>query len=349
MQDCGATFRNNRSPALPLVDLLNQQSSEKIPLLPIGSKIKSFKIDNLDLDRRHDLVEIELPSFANLSCYEASEGDRATITLYNSLSARLESNIRAAIRFWWHWLLLTSEKIAVLVLLILLQSSTQAKDVLKNAKIYIDLSSPATTTLPASSRVYLQDSQASPLNRAIRQAQEIAPDSPFYSQVQADIERWSETILDIAKGRAGEYDYAGAIAAAKLVPQNDSATESTAQEARRVVENWQQVAEANNLYQSYLNQAKMAIDPNRASSYNRAIGILQKIAPEAEEYAEALRLIDRWNEQIYLIAKDRASQGDFMQAIAASALVSPDSQYYQLARDTIETKIRSISQSCGQI
>lgn len=347
MQDCGATFRINRSPALPLVDLLNQQSSEKIPLLPIGSKIKSFKIDNFG--RRHDLVEIDLPNFASLSCYETKpEGDRATITLYNSLSAGLESNIRAAIRFWWHWLLLTSEKIAVLVLLILLQSSTQAKDILENAKIYIDLSSSATATLPASSRVHLQDSQASPLNRAIRQAQEIDPDSPFYSQVQADIERWSATILDIAKGRAGEHDYAGAIAAAKLVPQNNSAAESTAQEASRVVANWQQAAAANDSYQSYLNQAKMAIDPNRASSYNRAIGILQKIAPEAEEYAEAQSLIELWNEQIYLIAQDRVSQGDFMQAIAAAALVSPDSQYYQLAKDAVEMKIRSSSQMCSQ-
>lgn len=347
MQDCGATFRINRSPALPLVDLLDRQSSEKIPLLPIGSKIKSFKIDSFP--RRHDLVEIELPNFASLSCYKTnSEGDLAATAPRNILSELLENNIRAAIGFWWRWLLLASEKISILVLLILLQSSTQAKDVLENAKIYVDLNSSATTTLPASSRVYLQDSQASPLNRAIRQAQEISPDSPFYSQVQEDIERWSETILDIAKGRAGEHDYAGAIAAAELVPQNSSATKSVAQEASRAVENWQQAAAANDLYQSYLNQAKMSIDPNRASSYNRAIGILQKIAPEAEEYAEALSLIDRWNEQIYLIAQDRAAQGDFMQAIAAAALVSPDSQYYQLAKNTIEMKIRSSSQVCSQ-
>ena len=348
MQDCEATFRIDRPPVLPLVDLLNQQESEKIPLLPIGAKIKSFKIDNFYSDNE-DSVEIELPNFANLCCYAPNlNGDRAVTKSYNSLSVRLESSIQAAKRFWWHWFLLTSKRISILVLFILFQSSTQAKDVLENAKIYIDLNSSATTTLPDSSRSYLQDSQASPLNRAIAQAKKIEPDSPFYSEAQEDIHRWSETILDIAIGRAGEQDYVGAIAAAELVPQNDSSTEELAQQANEAVENWQLKAEKSDLYQSYLNQAKMSIDPNRASSYNRAIGILQKIAPGAKEYEEARELIDRWNEQIYLIAKDRADRGDFMQATAAATLVSQDSQYYQLAKETIGMKIRSSYGICDR-
>ena len=347
MRDCEATFRIDRPPVLPLVDLLNQQESEKIPLLPIGAKIKSFKIDSLHSD--NDSVEIKLPNFAAL-CYYASNfnGDRVETKPGNFLSVRLEGNIQAAIRFWWHWLLLTSKKFSILILLILFQSSTQAKDILENAKIYIDLNSFATTTLPASSRAYLQNSQASPLNRAIAQAQKIESDSPFYPQAQEDIHRWSETILDIAIGRAGEQNYAGAIAAAKLVPQNDSSTEEIAQQAHEAVENWQLKAEKNDLHQNYLNQAKMSVDPNRASSYSRAIGTLQKIAPGAKEYEEAQDLIDRWNEQIYLIAQDRAAQGDFMQATAAAALISSDSRYYQLAKDIVETKIKSSYGICNQ-
>ena len=345
MRDCGATFRIDRQPVLPLVDLLSQQESETITLLPIGAKIKSFKIDDfLPGDRS---VKIDLPNFADLSSYLLNADDKQTVAQPdNSCSTQIQGNVRTVKRFWWHWLLLTSTTISILVLLILFQSSTQAKNILENAKIYIDLNSSEATTLPASSRAYLQDSQASPLNRAIRQAREIESDSPFYAEAQEDIDRWSETILDIARGRAGEQDFAGAIAAAKLVPQNNSSTE-IAQQATEAVENWQLQAQKNDLYQSYLQQAQMSLDPKRASSYNQAIAILKKIAPGAKEYAEAQHLIDRWNEQIYLIAEERAAQGDFKQATEAAILVSEDSLYHQLAKDSIEMKIKSIYGVCN--
>ena len=342
MQDCGATFRIDRQPVLPLVDLLSQQKSETIAPLPIGAKIKSFKID--DVPRSDRTVKIELPNFADLSSYLLNADDKQTVA--HSWSPQFQGNVRTVKRFWWHWLLLTSKKISILVLLILFQSSTQAKNILENAKIYIDLNSSEATTLPVSSRAYLQDSQASPLNRAIRQAREIEADSPFYAEAQEDIDRWSETILDIARGRAGEQDFAGAIAAAKLVPQNNSATELIAQQATEAVENWQLQAQRNDLYRSYLQQAQMLLDPRRASSYNQAIAILKKIAPGAKEYAEARHLIERWNEQIYLIAEERAAQGDFKQATEAAVLVSEDSLYHQLAKDSIEVKIKSIYGVC---
>lgn len=345
MRDCGATFRIDRQPILPLVDLLSQQKSETIAL-PIGAKIKSFKID--DVTRSDRSVKIELPNFADLPCdLLNAKGDRAVAESSNSLSSQFLGNVRTVKRFWWHWLLLTSTKISILVLLILFQSSTQAKNILENAKIYIDLNSSEATTLPASSRAYLQNSQASPLNRAIRQAREIEADSPFYAEAQEDIDRWSETILDIARGRAGEQDFAGAIAAAKLVPQNNSSTELIAQQATEAVENWQLQAQRNDLYRSYLQQAQMLLDPKRASSYNQAIAILKKIAPGAKEYAEARQLIDRWNEQIYLIAEERAARGDFKQATEAAVLVSEDSLYHQLAKDSIEVKIKSIYGVCN--
>jgi hypothetical protein len=346
MRDCEATFRIDRQPVLPLVDLLSQQKSETIAL-PIGAKIKSFKIDDVPSPGDRS-VKIELPNFADLSSYlPNTQGDRAVGEAFNSCSTQFQGNVRTVKRFWWHWLLLTSQKISILVLLILFQSSTQAKNILENAKIYIDLNSSEATTLPASSRAYLQDSQASPLNRAIRQAREIEADSPFYAEAQEDIDRWSETILDIARGRAGEQDFAGAIAAAKLVPQNNSSTELIAQQATEAVENWQLQAQRNDLYRSYLQQAQISLDPRRASSYNQAIAILKKIAPGAKEYAEAQHLIERWNEKIYLIAEERAAQGDFKQATEAAVLVSEDSLYHQLAKDSIETKIKSIYGVCN--
>ena len=211
---------------------------------------------------------------------------------------------------------------------------TQSLDYLndRNPKIYTDLNSQQADYLPDSSRIYLKNNQASTFNRAISKAQEIQPDSPYFQQAQADITRWSEVILDIAYGRVGEGDLTGAIAAAKLTPQDDSSTKLIAQKATEAVQTWQSRARKQNLYQKYLAQAKASIKPGQASSYNRAIGILQKINPGVEEYSEAQDLIKQCNKQIYLIANRRATSGDLKQAAAAAALLSTNSPYYEEAK-----------------
>jgi len=203
----------------------------------------------------------------------------------------------------------------------------------RSPKIYTDLNSQQADYLPDSSRIYLKNNQASTFNRAISKAKEIQPDSPFFQQAQADITRWSEVILDIAYGRAGEGDLANAIAAARLVPQDDSSTKSIAQKATEAVKTWQSKAQKQNLYQNYLAQAKASIKPGEASSYKKAINILYKINSEVKEYSEAQDLIKQWNKQIYLIADRRAEDGDLKQAAAAAALLSKNSLYYQKAKE----------------
>ena len=202
----------------------------------------------------------------------------------------------------------------------------------RNPKIYTDLNSQQADYLPDSSRIYLQNNQASSFNRAISKAKKIQPDSPFFQQAQADITRWSEVILDIAYGRAGEGDLTGAIAAAQLMPLDNSSTKLIAQKATEAVQTWQATARKQDLYQNYLVQAKASIKPGQASSYNKAIGILQKINPGVEEYSEAQDLIKQWNKQIYLIANRRAEEGDLKQAAAAAALLSTNSPYYEEAK-----------------
>ena len=218
---------------------------------------------------------------------------------------------------------------------------TQSLDYLddRSPKIYTDLNSQQADYLPDSSKIYLKNNQASTFNRAINKAQEIQSNSPFFQQAQADITRWSEVILDIAYGRANEGDLTGAIAAAKLAPQDDSSTKLIAQKATEAVQTWQSRARKQNLYQNYLAQAKTTIKPGQASSYNKAIGILQKINPEVEEYSEAQDLIEQWNEQIYLIANRRASSGNLKQAAAAAALLSRNSPYYQEAK-SLQTSMK---------
>lgn len=206
------------------------------------------------------------------------------------------------------------------------------RDPLENVKIYTDLNSQQVNYLPDSGRIHLKNNQASTFNQAISKAKAIQPDSPFFPQAQADIIRWSEVILDIAHGRASGGDLTGAIAAAKLTPQDNSSTKLIAQEATEAVQTWQSRAQKQNLYQNYLAQAKTIIKPGQASSYNKAIGILHKIDSEVEEYSEAQDLIKQWNKQIYLIANRRAASGDLKQAAAAAALLSKNSPYYQEAK-----------------
>ena len=206
------------------------------------------------------------------------------------------------------------------------------RDPLENVKTYTDLNSQQADYLPDSGRIYLENNQAYTFNRAISKAREIQADSPFFKQAQADITRWSEVILDIAHGRASAGDLSGAIAAAQLMPQNDSSTKLIAREATEAIQTWQSRAQKQNLYQNYLAKAKTSIEPGQASTYKKAIGILQKINSEVEEYSEAQELIKQWNKQIYLIANRRAAKGDLKQAAAAAALLSENSPYYQEAK-----------------
>ena len=343
MQNCGATFdvNVNQQPVLPFADLLSQKQTQKVAILPIGAKIKSFKISS-NAQALNQTIKIKLPNFVDLQSYSQNvDAQEITTQSFHPVPITSQCNLRTIQRFWWHWLLSSSKKISFLVLLILFQSSSHATDLLERAKIYIDLDSHEAVTLPTSSKTYLNDSQASPFNRAIREARKIDVNSPFYPEAESDINRWSETILDIAQGRADNGDLAGAIAAAKLIPQNYSSTKLIAKEATKAVKDWQQTGQQN-FYQDYLVKAKTLIDPERASSYNQAIGTLQQIAPGAKEYPEAQSLISRWNEQIYLIAKNRAATGNFKQAVEAAILISPTSIYHQLAKDAIEIKIKSI-------
>lgn len=356
MQNCGANSGINQSPVLLFEDLLSPKTIREVPLLPIGAKIKSFEIKHFDASDSSEVQSlneknIKLPNFTRLQSYSSNfDQDEQIVSQVALTDLVLEPqvNFRKVKRFWWYWFLATSTQISILVSLILFQASSQATNLLERAKIYSDLNSHKVAVLPNESRANLKDSQASPFNRAIRESREIATDSPFYSEAEENISRWSKTILDIAKGRADQGNLTGAIAAAKLVPQNHAATELIAQEAKIAVQDWELRAKAQNRSRNYLAKAKakaqtqLSDNFNQASSYNQAIAIARQIAPGTNEYGEAQNLISQWNEQIYLIVEQRIAKGNFQQATAAAVLISPDSSYYQLARDAINLKIKSM-------
>lgn len=338
----------NQQPVLPLTELPYVKKLTEIASMPMGAKMKSFQIRKANslskVNSQSSRAKIDLPNFAqaqsltldiftnrvfakSLNFYAQGYTPSSICT---PISNKATSSHK---RFWWHWLLLIGS--TILLLPFLLQTSSQARDLLERAKIYLELDSSQAMILPNSGRHHLQDNQASFFNRAIGQARTIKPNSPFYPDAKVDIIRWSEVILDIAQGRASQKNFAGAISAARLIPQDEPSVNFIAQQATKSIERWERRAREQKIEQYSLEEAKKLIHPTQASSYSQAITIVRQITPEMEGYQEAQTLTKQWSRQIYLIANYRASKGDFKRAIAAATLVPKDSPYYNGARNAI--------------
>lgn len=77
--------------------------------------------------------------------------------------------------------------------------------------------------------------QASSYNRAIAVAKKIPKGQPGFETAQVSINKWSEAILDLAKARALQKDFASAIATAALVPEVTIAYD----DAQDAIKKWQ--------------------------------------------------------------------------------------------------------------
>lgn len=179
------------------------------------------------------------------------------------------------------------------------------------------------------SRRLLQPVSASLFNDAIENARKIPPEDPYYEQAQQDIDRWSQVILDIAEGRAETGDVSGAIAAAQLVPEDRP---EVYRQAQQRIARWQQ--QLNN--QQLIQQAQNQLQPGQASSFQEAIRLLQQITPDQPGYATAQDRINQWSQDILVIARARAAQGRWADAIAAARLVPPNTSAYEQAQAEIQ-------------
>ncbi len=86
-----------------------------------------------------------------------------------------------------------------------------------------------------------------------------------------------------------------------------------------------------------LNEARSLIKPTLASDASKAIDRARVISPNDPLYAQAQQDIDRWSRNILDIARQRAAQKEFQQAIAAAQLVPKDRpQVYAEAQKAIQ-------------
>jgi hypothetical protein len=177
-----------------------------------------------------------------------------------------------------------------------------------------------------------QNAQASDFNNAINLAKKVPENDPYYSQAQASIHRWSQIIWDIAQSRADQGNFSGAIASAKLITEDQNAIYAEAQNA---IQEWEtkdiQQTENNEIFQ----KAKSLINPRQASSYVKAMQLIENIAPGETGYEEARELRNQWSRQVYLIANSRASRGKYQLAIQTALLVPQDSPSYEDTQNAI--------------
>ena len=190
--------------------------------------------------------------------------------------------------------------------------------------------------LEASNRALLNDArdpihsiQASQFNDAITQARRIRPGEPLYEQAQRDIDRWSRVILDLAEGRATDGNFVAALAAAELVPPDRP---DVYQLAQVYIGRWRRQQENRQVLQ----QARNSLQAGQASSFHDAIILVGKITDDQPEYPIARQLANQWSQDILNIARARAAQGRFPDAILAASLVPQDTSAYNQAQVEIQ-------------
>ncbi len=108
-------------------------------------------------------------------------------------------------------------------------------------------------------KIRLNIQQASRFNEAISYARQIQPHTPLYKEAQNNINQWSQIILDIAQGRAILGDFQGAIAAVKLLPQDNKRLYELGQ--KRLKE-WQSLSQKQENNQVFIEAALYLIQPN---------------------------------------------------------------------------------------
>lgn len=181
-------------------------------------------------------------------------------------------------------------------------------------------------------KAVFQKDQASNFSQAINQARKVPENDPYYREAQAAIYRWGQNIWDIAQSRADQGNFTSAIAAAKLIPRDQTQVYT---EAQNSIKEWEQKITKQTSNNQLLQKAKSLINSRQASSYVKAMQIIEKIGTEETGYQESRNLRNEWSRQVYLIANSRASRSQFQLAIKTALLVPEDTPSYQNAQKAI--------------
>ncbi|OKH21433.1 hypothetical protein NIES593_15675 [Hydrococcus rivularis NIES-593] len=321
-----ATFSSSRT-LFPQPISLKRATADS----PMTTKVAAIALPKLpDRPAFYSPLNINLPSNNN-------DDKRANI----GIKADLSPIIIKISQFKWFFFGLASSLLPSLLTIVvvfqLLQMrqptsiSEQAAEILET-ETPIQAGSKSEQEILNRATIFLKANQASDFNRAIGSVRQLKPGDPFYQQARADIDRWSQIILDIAEGRARTGDFQRAIAAAELVPRDRA---SLSQTARQKIRLWETLQKQQQATKAAIETARKLINPSQAATYSRAIALLRQIPPEQPGYMETRQFMNNWSQKIYFLAISHAAEGNLGQAIETAQFIPSDTHLYQDAQKAI--------------
>ena len=208
------------------------------------------------------------------------------------------------------------------------QRDSQFSSILIKARVGAAEAEQINAALLTDALTSIQPAQASQFTQAIAKARRIQVGEPVYEEAQQNIKSWSQTILDIAEGRAASGSLEDAIAAAQVMPRDNA---EAYQKAQTKIAFWQQRQQS----RATIEVAKTIPKTGQASTYQEGIVKLREVPVEHPEYETAQRLADEWSARIFSIAQARAAQGREEAAIEAAILVPAGTTTYEPAQQAI--------------
>lgn len=201
-------------------------------------------------------------------------------------------------------------------------------------------------------RAKLTFNQAAPFAEAINQARQAKKGDPQYTQALQDIDRWSLVILDLAEGQAKRGKFETAINTVNLLEGNGAVNLTALPEerpeirtrARELASNWEIKRRQQQVNGQIITNAQQLIRAKQAFSYHQAIVTLRKIPPNQPGYLRSQDLTKTWSEEMLRLAKERAAQSNFRDAIRAADLVPANAPNYTAARESIALWRNRVSQ-----
>ncbi|MGB3650979.1 MAG: caspase family protein [Rivularia sp. (in: cyanobacteria)] len=181
-------------------------------------------------------------------------------------------------------------------------------------------------------KMSLNPDRASDLSKAIAIAKNVKKGEAGYKQAQKNITIWNSMILDLAKNRAENMEYASAIAAAELIGKEDS----NYQDSLAAIKQWRGDRKQYLSNKTLLEAAQALIKPEQASTYNRAIEVARRIPQTQPGFAMAQESIEQWSQEIIRLAKTRADNKQYSSAITTATLAPVGTDAYAEAQKLIQ-------------
>ena len=183
------------------------------------------------------------------------------------------------------------------------------------------------------------------LRIAITQAQAINPGRALYREAQNNIAKWQDQIYliqdqpiyDRASSLADNKNYAEAIETAQGIRSGHPLY----QDIQQKLSLWRREMRAGR----NLDRAYEIASTRTAENLAQAISLAQNIPSYADAAPQAKSAIELWSSQLLNIARDRADQTSYQEAIRIAKLIPHDSDVYSSAQSEIDRWLKEITPS----